>query len=357
MRLKPSQLLASILDRFDVRAGNEAEDELVRLLAGFANHQASAYQERVVIVDDANNMYPSALRALNALAALQAKGRNTLRFVLTGGAALASLVRSAGMHYIHRRDPGICLIKPLIAKETAIHLHARLQAAGGVRADTVFPFDVCDRLREQSEGWPGPLNRFAAEAMGRAGDLPVSVVDTYAPQDTDAELGDETCKQLKPVKPDAEDDNIPTLRSDEAVDTPQRVVASRDGKQLGAYSLRDRRVLIGRSDFADIVIEDEYASKLHAILMLYSDALVLLDLNSANGTIVNSVKVSKIILRSNDIISLGHYRLKVENAPPITQETETLIGAPDTLQMKKLVDVRRLRARRATEVLQRKSRG
>lgn len=353
-RLKPPQLLKGVLKQFEVEAGDEPEDELVRLLAGFAGQQASTYQAPVVIVDNVDCMYPSTLRALNALAALEAKGRHALRLVLTGGAALTSLVRSAGMQHVGRRDPGMYLAKPLSAKETMIYLHARLQAAGSDRADTVFPFDVCDRLREQSEGWPGPLNQFALEAMGRADNLPVSVVDTCAPQDVTAEVGEETRRQLMAGKPEAHDDNIPTLSSDEAEneDMPApRVVISRDGKRLGDYAFREKRVLIGRSDFADIVVEDEYVSKLHAILLLYSDALVLLDLNSANGTTVNSVKVSKTILRSNDIISLGHHRLKIENAPAITPEIESLLGAPDTLQLKNLLDLRRLRARRAMQAL------
>ena len=357
-RLKPVQLLASILDQFDVPGGDEPEDELVRLLAGFAGQQASAYQAPVVIVDNVDCMYPDTLRALNALAGLEAGGRNALRLVLTGGSALTSLVRSAGMQHVGRRDPGMYLVKPLSAKETMIYLHARLRAAGSDRADTVFPFDVCDRLRELSGGWPGPLNRFALEAMARADDLPVSVIDTYAPQDLAAEVGEDTREQLRPGRPEADDDNIPTLISDEAEDTtPPRVVISRNGKHVGTHILADRRVLIGRSDFADIVVEDEYVSKLHAILLLYSDALVLLDLNSANGTTVNSAKVSKTILRSNDIISLGHHRLKIENAPVVTPEIESLLGAPDTLQMKKLVDMRRLRARRAMKALQRDRQG
>jgi pSer/pThr/pTyr-binding forkhead associated (FHA) protein len=80
--------------------------------------------------------------------------------------------------------------------------------------------------------------------------------------------------------------------------------------------------------------------------LLYSDALVLLDLNSANGTTVNSVKVRKTILRDNDVISLGRHRIKVENAPPISADMEALLKAPDTIKMKNLVDLRRQRARR-----------
>jgi pSer/pThr/pTyr-binding forkhead associated (FHA) protein len=212
-----------------------------------------------------------------------------------------------------------------------IYLHARMQAAGSERADTIFPFDVCDRLREQSGGWPGKLNAFALEAIKRSAGFPVSVVDTYAP----GEERDNSAAQ------------IPVLGKDVAVSRlPPKLIVTRDGKTLGEHAFKDKKLLIGRSDFADIMVDDDYVSKIHAVLLLYTDALVLLDLNSANGTTVNSVKVSKTILKDDDVISLGHHRLKVENAPPISEEMEEMLKSPDTIKMKNLIDLRRQRARR-----------
>ena len=102
-------------------------------------------------------------------------------------------------------------------------------------------------------------------------------------------------------------------------------------------------MLIGRSEFADIVIEDLFASKLHAMVLVYSDALVLLDLNSANGVMVNSVKTKCAVLKENDIITIGHHRLKIENAPELSEAMQQLVLNKDTLKMKNIVDVQRLR--------------
>jgi hypothetical protein len=70
-----------------------------------------------------------------------------------------------------------------------IYLHARMQAAGSERADTVFPFDVCDRLRDQSGGWPGKLYDFALEAIKRSASFPISMVNTYAPGEESDDSG------------------------------------------------------------------------------------------------------------------------------------------------------------------------
>ena len=132
---------------------------------------------------------------------------------------------------------------------------------------------------------------------------------------------------------------------------PPRLVISRNGKTVAEYTFREKKVLLGRSDFADVIVNDDFVSKVHAVFLLYTDALVLLDLNSANGLTVNSTSVKKTILRSDDIISLGNHRVKIEHAPPVSAEMEELLKSPDTLKMKNLVDLRRLRARRQTRLV------
>jgi pSer/pThr/pTyr-binding forkhead associated (FHA) protein len=81
---------------------------------------------------------------------------------------------------------------------------------------------------------------------------------------------------------------------------------------------------------------------------------VLLDLNSTNGTTVNSRVVQKTILRSNDIISLGRYRLKIVDAPAMDREMDERIKASDTLTMQNLQDMRRARAKRVIKALKHK---
>lgn len=122
-----------------------------------------------------------------------------------------------------------------------------------------------------------------------------------------------------------------------------RIIVSRHRDLVGEHTVSDKKVLIGRSEFADIVIEDLFASKLHAMVLVYSDALVLLDLNSANGVTVNSVETKCAVLKENDIITIGHHRLKIENAPKLSEEMQQLVLNKDTLKMRNIVDVQRLR--------------
>jgi len=68
----------------------------------------------------------------------------------------------------------------------------------------------------------------------------------------------------------------------------------------------------------------------------------MLDLNSSNGTTVNSVRLKSTILKENDIISIGHHRLKVENAPAMSADIAQRVNLPDTIRTKSLTEMRRL---------------
>ena len=330
--LDPQQFLVRMLQQLGSQPTGSSDQQLIREVRQIVVEQARSWKPPVLIVDNVDRMYPSTLGILNILAGIEEDARFALRFILAGTRSLQNLIDSDGMRNVSQRYPGTYIMEPLSSRETMIYLHARLKAAGLEAAETIFPFDVCDRLREQSAGWPGMLNLFALEAIKRSDGFPLSVVDTYGASEKTRE---------------ASATDIPVLEIKEREDrVPPSLTISKDGNVVSEYTFKGNKVLLGRSDFVDVIIEDDFVSKVHAIFLLYTDALVLLDLNSSNGLTVNSVITKKTILKSDDVISLGNHRIKVEGAPPVTEDMEELIKSPDTLRMKTLVDLRRQRAQR-----------
>jgi len=288
LRIKPRQLLSDALAQFGHDAELESTDELLQTLNAFAAQQTRANEPPVLIIDNADRMFPSALKTLDTLSSMKSQGRYVLRILLTG--------RSERMPGISGRGIAAFEIQPMTISETTNYLHTRLTACGVTHPDTVLPLDTCDQIHEQCEGWPGRAN--------------LSAIQSMSPQ-------------------------------------PPSLVISRDGEVLEEYRFRDKKVLIGRSDFADIIIKDDFVSKMHVVLVLYSDALVLIDLNSINGTTVNSRKLKSTVLQSDDVISLGNHRIKVLNAPPVSADMAKTLREHDTVQMQNLADLRRAKTRRS----------
>lgn len=301
-RLAPRELLNSMLKQYRVDVDSEQDALLMQALGSFLARQTHNDRAPVLIVDNVDRALQSALLLLNWFAALEFHGAFILRIVLTGRERIGDVLRDDSLRSIAVRHPQKYSLNPLTAYEAMTYLRARLIASGGQKANHVFTPEVSYRLHETTYGWPGPLNSAALDIMERAGELAYS----------------------RPV--------------------PQMIL-TRNGKTLARYDLTGHRYVIGRSELADIVVEDAFVSKLHAMLHVSDDAIVLMDLNSTNGITVNSRRVLKSVLRSNDIIAVGSYRLKLENAPAVSAGISGKLEMSDTMTMQTLEDVRRTRAR------------
>jgi pSer/pThr/pTyr-binding forkhead associated (FHA) protein len=72
----------------------------------------------------------------------------------------------------------------------------------------------------------------------------------------------------------------------------------------------DKDVLsIGRARDNDIVIENLSVSRNHARIKRQGDSFVLMDMTSANGTLVNGAKITKVELAHNDVLTIGKHTL------------------------------------------------
>jgi len=305
-------LLYRILSQFGYRVELPSTDDLLRMLNVFAVQQTRAVQPPIIIIENFEKIQLGALRALSVLATLRFQGQYAARIVLTGGARVLSLLKSKSLTPLSERVGSIFEVEPLSAMESMLLLHGRLTECGIRQADEILPISVCDCLHEMSGGLPGLLIRNAKAVIERAGPGPVREEDVRRHQ--------------------VESQNRPAM---------PRLIVTTNGKTIEEFEFKERKVTLGRSNICDVVIYNEFASKFHALLILYADALILVDLNSSNGTFVNSVRVSSTILRSHDIISLADYRIKVLDAPEPGSDQASMAAASDTSKMKTLDEVRR----------------
>ena len=309
--LNAEKLLVSVLGQYGYHVDLESAEDLLRMVSVFAVQQARTFQPPMVIVENIENMQPAALRALCLLASLTFQGNYAIRIVLTGSSQARRLLESKGMAAMSKRLESGYEVEPLSSHESMLYLHGRLTSCQVTQPDAILPMNVCERIHELSGGNPGRLNEIAMGTLEQALSLPASVADVDQHQHA---------TKMKRSSP--------------------KLIVSLDGEVLETYECQDKKVTIGRSSLADIVIHNEYASKFHVLMLSYADALVLTDLNSANGTLVNSVKVNSTILRSDDIISLARYRIKVVDAPEADADRISDATTEDTTKMKALADIR-----------------
>ena len=94
--------------------------------------------------------------------------------------------------------------------------------------------------------------------------------------------------------------------------TPSEVVMVRSESNSGQRFALTTAAVVGRSDDADIVIDDPYASEFHLRIGNQDGEVMLHDLGSTNGTYVNGRRVTAPTqLSMGDSIQVGRTILEV----------------------------------------------
>ena len=83
---------------------------------------------------------------------------------------------------------------------------------------------------------------------------------------------------------------------------------------------------IGRTPDNDIVVNDVLASRHHARLSQVGEGLVLEDLHSVNGTFVNGSRISRAVLRENDVVTIGNSDFVVSRGNLLRGQEESVVA-------------------------------
>ena len=335
--LNTTNLLISVLRQFGYALDLNSANELLGLVRVFALQQAASHEAPLLIIENAHELNPSALRALCELAELRVRQSSALKMVLVSDRSLQWIMAAQAMAAIAKRVVHNFHLRPMNREETRQYLHDKLRAAGSDYPAYVFPDEVCRDIWRASAGWPGIADRVALLALAQTDTLPVSVTGIEHPT---LPAGTWT------------DDGIHDLEPDEIVPPePPRLIVTNNGSVMQDLRMDKARALIGRSEHNDVSINSRFVSRHHALLVRHGTATFLMDLNSTNGTFVNSKRVSNHVLIHDDVITLGHHRIKFHDPCATTRGELDGIEFADTAIMKTLDDMRNLLAQENTALL------
>src|SRR5919109_5532788 len=91
-------------------------------------------------------------------------------------------------------------------------------------------------------------------------------------------------------------------------------------------------LVVGRAPMCDVVIDDVSVSRTHARLRADNGRLVVTDLGSRNGTIVDGVSVRQAELQPGAVVAFGGVPVRVSSATEevSVSENHVLVDAPET---------------------------
>ena len=339
--LNTTTLLESILRQFGYEADFYTDNEYLAMIRVFAVQQAVRHVPPLLVIDNTHRLNPSALRALCSLAEIKCVRDNRLvsaiKIVLVSDRSLESIIEAPAMAPIAQRVGVDFHMRPMSCDDAKEYLRDKLRAAGSQLPEYVFPNSVCVELWDASGGWPGVLDRIASLALTRAEGLPVSISAIE-----------------RPTLPHSDWDQRYIAELEDAVGVPPEpptLFLTRDGETLREFPFNQPRLMIGRSEHNDIAIPSRFVSRHHLLLVRHGSTTFMMDLNSSNGTFVNSRRVSNHVLIDNDIITVGNHRIKFCDPQAKSRGSTAGNEFTDTAIMKTLDDMRNLLARENTAML------
>ena len=99
-----------------------------------------------------------------------------------------------------------------------------------------------------------------------------------------------------------------------------RLVCLTGSNKGESYVLVGNRIIIGRSEKADIKIVDNKASREHAEITRVGENWVVTDLGSQNGVMINDKKITQMQLNESDKLIIGHSVFKFARVEVASRE-------------------------------------
>jgi len=334
--LDTTALLLAALRQFGYELEFSSVNESLNMLKVFVLQQAASGEPPLLIVENTHELNPSALRVLCELSELRVRQNFALRLVLASDHAIGTIIEAPAMRAIAKRQTGNFSLGPMTKRETTDYLYAKLRAGGNFDPESVLPGNVCEELHDASGGWPGIVDRLAILAMAKAESCPIEA------------------RQIeRPVLPnfiEIEIDEAEVVGGKTSTDSP-KLILTLDGETLNELTIERKRVLVGRSVHNDMSIGSNFISRHHVMFARFGSTTLLMDLNSTNGTFVNSRRVSNQVMVHDDIISLGNHRIKYVDANAKDRSNVEGLNFDDTIMMKDLSGLQKMLASEHTELL------
>ena len=89
-----------------------------------------------------------------------------------------------------------------------------------------------------------------------------------------------------------------------------RMLVSVSGSPVTRFPLFKDRVVLGRDQGADILLDSQFASRTHARILNRGSGAIIEDLGSRNGTLVNNRRIRRTHLQDGDLVAIGELRYR-----------------------------------------------
>jgi len=164
-KLSEWELLATICDEFGIDGVDQTTSlkTLTDKLSNYIEQTSASGRHPVVLIDEAQHLFPAVLEQLRLLTNLETDSRKLLSVILIGQPELQQLLQQRELRQVAQRIVARYHLMPLTAEETRDYINHRLNVAGAPKE--VFSGSAVRQVFKYSEGTPRLINLVCDRAL------------------------------------------------------------------------------------------------------------------------------------------------------------------------------------------------
>jgi len=163
--LTPKDLIAAILDEFNVECSSGNKQKLLRSLNEYLIQQLAADMNVVLIIDEAQNLTPAALEEVRMLSNLETEKEKLIQIILLGQPQLRQKLDSPKLEQFRQRIAVYYHLNALNREETQAYIIHRLSLVSSNGNGNMFTPEAIDLVFEHSRGIPRLINLACDSAL------------------------------------------------------------------------------------------------------------------------------------------------------------------------------------------------
>jgi type II secretory pathway predicted ATPase ExeA len=288
-------VLTSLLLNAGLASWELSEIEQRNLFSVFVQQRRSQGRRVLVVIDDAHSLQPAAWEEIERLLAFRVDRAPAIDLLVAGSPSLGERLALASSEIVR-----YTLTAPS-ASDLSSYVGWRLARFDMTDALTAVASQIIVRL---SEGRFAAVDVLCQMSLLLRRQLGSERVDARIARRAIANLATRQAARAEDFS-----GSVDTARHE----APPRgsLLISRDGKILDKITL-SQRILLGRSEHNDVCLPSPYLSRHHAAIVGTPEGYYVVDLNSANGLMLNGQRVDRAVLGDQDVVTIGPFQLKVQ---------------------------------------------
>ncbi|MGV6806334.1 MAG: AAA family ATPase [bacterium] len=156
-QLEANDLLHMVAASFGVPGDIERKSQILQKMEALLRGWYQEGKRALLIIDEAQDLKPSALEELRLLTNIQINNKPLLQIFLLGQEELRDMIQQKSMEQVHQRIVAACHLKPLDISETKSYIKHRLQRVGW-QNDPAISEAVYPVVHKFSGGIPRRIN-------------------------------------------------------------------------------------------------------------------------------------------------------------------------------------------------------